>query len=276
MNKRRLKSVLKRTISMLLALVLVGGVYFNVSSVEVKAANLKKNTYAKPGVRYRGTMGENEERTYRFTLDRARKVKFTFNVNGEDADLFMRFLYNAAGEEIESKYIDENNAIGSKTINFSHYLPKGTYYFVISSGGWCDGGNYYWEYSTQALSRITQGVHTSYANAPLMNLSKDYFDHMGINTPKNVIKFNVTRPGYYQWYTTVSGIGKTAMGVYDKSGKEISSDEIEHDGNPSGVTAVSKRMRLTKGTYYIVYEKQRYSNETSGILKFRVKPYSYC
>ncbi len=280
MNKKNIKKALKRTISMLLAFVLVGGVCFNVSSVEVKAetVDLQKNIYAKAGVRYRGHLVSGQYQVYRFTLDRAKKIKFTLNVNGTDTDLYNYEIYNANGKKINDEHIEENNVIGNRTTRFTHYLSKGTYYFIIDASS-RKGGNYYWEYSTQALSRITQGVHDSVANAPLMSLGKDYFDHMGINTKKNMIKFNITKPGYYQWYTTVSGEGLTYMTVYNSEGKTISGGSIQHDGNTTGVTGISKKMRLTKGTYYMIYyspnPNEIYNNITSGILKFRVKPYSY-
>lgn len=236
---------------------------------DVHAVSLSNSTYAKVKTRYRGYLSRNQSRAYRITLDKAKKVKFTVNANGDDCDLGYFNIYNSAGDNIWNTYIEENNTLGTKTSYYTHYLPKGTYYITFENGSWDYGGNYYWQYEVTTLNRISQGVHNNVNSAVAFNLGKDYFDHLGIATKKNVVKFKVTSPGYYQLYGFTSCDNPIQYQVFDAAGNEKYNNNYIRNDNPIGRTSFAQRMRLTKGTYYIAF--QSYYHLASGIIKFRVK-----
>lgn len=237
----------------------------------VSALTLTNSKYAKTNTRYRGYLeGSNTSVVYKFTLDRAKKVKLKFNANGADCDLGRLSIYNGSGDQIWDTSVQINNTIGSKTTIYTHYLTKGTYYFVIYNTFWEDGGRYYWEYSVSALSRVSQGIHNDVTTAVQFPLGKDTFDLLGISNQKNVLKFNIIQPGYYQLYGTTSCDETVYYEVFDSAGNKKYDGYADND-NPIGRTAFSKRMRLTKGRYYLVFETAHSWYEPNGLLKFRVK-----
>lgn len=266
-----MKIVKKLVISVLTLLVCVSVLPVG----NVSALTLTNSKYAKTNTRYRGYLGQNSSAVYRFTLDRAKKVKIKFNANGANCALGSLLIYNGSGDQIWNTDVQINNTIGSKTTIYTHYLTKGTYYFVINNDDWWyhHGGNYYWEYSASALSRISQGIHNDVTTAVQFPLGKDTFDLLGISNKKNVLKFNIIQPGYYQLYGTTSCDHTVYYEVFDSAGNKKYDGYADND-NPIGRTAFSKRMRLTKGRYYLVFETADswgIGYVSNGLLKFRVK-----
>lgn len=264
-----MKIVKKLVISVLTLLVCVSVLPVG----NVSALTLTNSKYAKTNTRYRGSLGYRDSMAYRISLDKAKKIKITFNANGDDCNLGGLRLYNASGDQIWSTSIEENDKIGSKTTIYTHYLTKGTYYIVIDNEygySYYHGGNYYWQYSATTLNRISQGIHNNVNSSAQFQLGKDNFDILGVSNEKNVLKFNITKPGYYQLYGFTACDNPISYEVYDANG-DIKYEDYASNDNPIGRTSFAKKMRLSKGNYYLVLSNYYYSGYPNGIIKFRVR-----
>lgn len=265
---------MKKIKKILISLICIGIISSNFMNSNVYAASIIDSAQSTTvNKRYRGTLYRDESKAYKFTLTQAKKIKFKVNVSGSEGWTYLR-IYNSNNKQLyyTDAQIDKNLGFYSKTLTF--YLTKGVYYFVLDNP--YGSKNYYFEYSTVNLSRLTQATHNTIKNAAKITANnKYYFDLIGYSNSKNFYSLDINNKGYYQLYFVTSISETTYFYIYNSNGTEIYSDIIFCNNN-SNQTVYSKKIYLGKGKYFLSFDSNveydyDWVSGYHGIYKFRIK-----
>lgn len=257
-----MKKQIKRTISVLLSIIIVASL-FAIVPIEAGAAG---NSFSGATQYYVGNQvsgsitTSNKSDYYKFNMNNSGTIKLKFIAYYSWSSLYiydsnLELAWSSAGMS-DSHSINSTTGIFTETFNVP--VVSGTYYLVISSQV-NNYGNYYFNISVSSANEsFKESVNTLYNDFPKarqINTNTQYYGQIAINDKSDFYKFTLGKSGkvdlkfnaYFEW---------TKLYIYNSKIDIVWSSAGMFDHHPvnttTGVFSETFSVSLGAGTYYFV------------------------
>ena len=231
-----MKSIKRITSFLLVALLFVTTVFAGDYTTIDTARTIKTNGQA---VTYKITQ---DDSTYygKFSVGAAGLVKFTIKKPYQG-----KLSYKIVASDKETVILERD--VNTTTSVASEYLPKGTFYIVITRH---DGaGNATVAINYSKLANVDPEPNNSIDEAKQINLGSKRFGVITWNDNYDTFKITVTKPGTVTIDLTKYFSGDVIFGVKDRNGVSVDARTIAKDKKEGRLN-----VNLNKGTYYITLQ----------------------
>ena len=254
-----MKKQIKRTISVLLSIIMVASLFAIVPLQAGAAGNTWSTaTNYKLGSNVNGSItNTNTIDYYKFTLTSSGRINLI--ANSYMAEISYE-IYDANNKKIKNWYAywDSNTKVALK--NEEVDLVSGTYYFVVKKD-YNYTGNYDFKINftsaSESFAESQSNLYNQFADARTINTNTQYKGQIAENdridyykfTLKSSCKVTLKANSYMAW---------TSYKIYNSNNKEIKSWSPYWNSNTK-VASINESFDLASGTYYFVVEKDNYT-----------------
>ena len=230
------------------------------------------------GTRFKSEISLNDTKDYfKFTLSNASKV--TLKTTGYLKYLGAK-LYNAAGEQLWYENYSWNETSGKFAESQKLFLTKGTYYLSFEKYGYSSDEDYYGNYFVKVTAVNAKvsfeepqgGSNNTLATASDISLNMRYRAQISLNDSEDYFKIQLSSARYIR-INTISYVDNLNATLYDANGNKVWSDQYDIT-SPATVSKNNEYLWLTKGTYYLYYQKYSWSSNLDLYGNYNFKVFS--
>ena len=204
---------------------------------------------------YIGQIALNDEvDVYKFEL--ITSGKFTLNYTATEITRTALKLYDEPGKQIWNNSPYWNSTTGQTSYSVEIELTKGVYYLSISKSSGYGNYNFYMTFTSanETFEEGQGGNNNSITDADAVELNKRYIGQIALNDEVDVYGFELITSGKITLNYTAVEITRTALKLYDESGKQIWSNS-PYWNSTTGQTSYSAEIELNSGIYYLSISK---------------------